>query len=428
MAKQPVITDVDSGYASNTLLNTNFDNVQTSFDNTLSLDGSTPNSMGADLDMNSNDILNANLVAATDITVAGVSLATQVAAAAASAVAADASATAADASATAAAASATTAASITEFLNLTDVPASYTGQALQTVRVNAGETALEFASGSATVGDADYGDITVASSGAVWTIDNGAVDAAALATDAVTTIKILDDAVTTGKIVNDAVTLAKIAAAAKSGADATLVTGTAGTLNYTAKWNTDGDLVDGFEVLDEDTMVTDSATKLATQQSIKAYVDTNSGGFTRGTAVATTSGADHTWSSIPAGVNQIVMMLDLVGLNTVGPEMIVRMGYSGGIETSGYRSGADYNGTFVASAVGFLLTPTGDAAAEYSGNITFNRLDGNLWEATGILNKNSTALTFVCGSKTLTDELTSIQLANNGAGTFDTGSANIMYK
>ena len=428
MAKQPVITDVDSGYASNTLLNTNFDNVQTSFDNTLSLDGSTPNSMGADLDMNSNDILNANLVAATDITVAGVSLATQVAAAAASAVAADASATAADASATAAAASATTAASITEFLNLTDVPASYTGQALQTVRVNAGETALEFASGSATVGDADYGDITVASSGAVWTIDNGAVDAAALATDAVTTIKILDDAVTTGKIVNDAVTLAKIAAAAKSGADATLVTGTAGTLNYTAKWNTDGDLVDGFEVLDEDTMVTDSATKLATQQSIKAYVDTNSGGFTRETAIATTSGADHTWSSIPAGVNQIVMMLDLVGLNTVGPEMLVRMGDSGGIETSGYRSSAEHNGTYVSSTVGFLLTPVGDAAAEYSGTITFNRLDGNLWEATGMLNKASTAFTFVCGSKTLTGELTSIQLANNGAGTFDTGSANIMYK
>lgn len=32
------------------------------------------------------------------------------------------------------------------FLKLTDTPAAYTGQALKTVRVNAGETALEFAS------------------------------------------------------------------------------------------------------------------------------------------------------------------------------------------------------------------------------------------------------------------------------------------
>jgi len=58
-----------------------------------------------------------------------------------------------------------------------------------------------------------------------------------------------------------------------SGSDASIVTGTAGTNNYTAKWNSDGDLVDGYEVLDEDDMSSDSATKLATQQSIKAYTD-----------------------------------------------------------------------------------------------------------------------------------------------------------
>lgn len=71
----------------------------------------------------------------------------------------------------------------------------------------------------------------------------------------------------------DAIT--EIASGLKSGNDTTLVTGTAGTDGYTAKWNADGDLVDGYEVLDEDDMVSDSATKLATQQSIKAYVDAN---------------------------------------------------------------------------------------------------------------------------------------------------------
>ena len=59
MAKAPTLTTIASGYASNTQLNNNFDAIETAFGNTLSLDGSVPNAMGADLDMNGNQILNA---------------------------------------------------------------------------------------------------------------------------------------------------------------------------------------------------------------------------------------------------------------------------------------------------------------------------------------------------------------------------------
>lgn len=86
------------------------------------------------------------------------------------------------------------------------------------------------------------------------------------------TITLPDGNIATAKIADDAVTLAKIADAALSGADATVITGTAGTENFTAKWNADGDLVDGYEVLDEDDFASDSATALVTQQSAKAYV------------------------------------------------------------------------------------------------------------------------------------------------------------
>lgn len=60
---------------------------------------------------------------------------------------------------------------------------------------------------------------------------------------------------------------------AVSGADTTIVTGTAGTDGNLAQWNADGDVVDGPDVLDEDDMASDSASAVPTQQSVKAYVD-----------------------------------------------------------------------------------------------------------------------------------------------------------
>jgi hypothetical protein len=60
MAKKPTLTTLTSGYASNTQLNNNFSELRDAFDNTLSLDGSTPNAMQADFDMNGYNILNAD--------------------------------------------------------------------------------------------------------------------------------------------------------------------------------------------------------------------------------------------------------------------------------------------------------------------------------------------------------------------------------
>lgn len=57
MSKVTVET-VTTDYASKAILNSNFTALQEGFENTLSLDGTSPNSMGANLDMNSNRILN----------------------------------------------------------------------------------------------------------------------------------------------------------------------------------------------------------------------------------------------------------------------------------------------------------------------------------------------------------------------------------
>lgn len=68
MAKKPTVTTLQSGFNSTEVLNENFENIRDAFDNTLSLDGSTPNAMEADLDLNGNNIIGATglLVNGTD--------------------------------------------------------------------------------------------------------------------------------------------------------------------------------------------------------------------------------------------------------------------------------------------------------------------------------------------------------------------------
>jgi hypothetical protein len=71
MAKVPTLKDVSAGFASATQLAYNFDAIETAFNNTVSRDGSSPNAMAADLDLNSNDILNAGDITAVNVTVTG---------------------------------------------------------------------------------------------------------------------------------------------------------------------------------------------------------------------------------------------------------------------------------------------------------------------------------------------------------------------
>lgn len=77
MAKKPSINVVATGYQATDTINDNFNNVRNSFENTLSRDGSTPNAMEADLDLNSNDILNVNQITANEFYIAGVGSLTQ---------------------------------------------------------------------------------------------------------------------------------------------------------------------------------------------------------------------------------------------------------------------------------------------------------------------------------------------------------------
>jgi len=71
MTKKPTVTTLQSGFNSTQTLNANFEALRDSFENTLSLDGSTPNAMEADLDLNGNSILGASVIGTSSLVVNG---------------------------------------------------------------------------------------------------------------------------------------------------------------------------------------------------------------------------------------------------------------------------------------------------------------------------------------------------------------------
>lgn len=73
MAKKPIINPVSPGNNS-AAINANLQRIAEAFENTVSRDGSTPNHMLADFDMNSNDILNAKSVQAEQVLINGVDI------------------------------------------------------------------------------------------------------------------------------------------------------------------------------------------------------------------------------------------------------------------------------------------------------------------------------------------------------------------
>jgi len=121
------------------------------------------------------------------------------------------------------------------------------------------------------ISDGDKGDITVSGSGATWTIDNDVVTYAKMQNVSATDRILGRDTTGAGDVEELAPADVRTMLNVEDGADVTDATNVA-----TAGAVMEGDTSTASMsfVVDEDNMASNSATKLATQQSIKAYVDT----------------------------------------------------------------------------------------------------------------------------------------------------------
>lgn len=219
-------------------------------------------------------------------------------------------------------------------------------------------------------------------------------------------------------------------------------------------YTTSTDTVASLDFKDEDNMVSDSATALPSQQSVKAYADTkniatqvtpgNSGnvltsngsawvsssssGISVGTAQASTSGTTVAFTSIPSTAKRITIVFSAVATNGTS-NLIVQIGDSGGFETSAYAGGIGTDGASFNSTAGFLSSIGGLSTYVHHGTLVLVKISGNTWVASGTSGRSDLASASSSGgSKTLSGTLDRVHLTSESADTFTAGTVNILVE
>jgi len=152
--------------------------------------------------------------------------------------------------------------------------------------------------------------------------------------------------------------------------------------------------------------------------------------LTRATAVASTSGTEINFESLPTGIRRITLMLSAVSTNG-SSHLTVQLGDSGGYETSSYIGKVTDNyGNYAAFSEGFrIVFDIGPTHVEH-GSLTLENIDGNTWVCTGKMARgDGDNLYYFAGSKSLSGECDRIRLTTaTGTPTFDAGTVNIIYE
>lgn len=191
----------------------------------------------------------------------------------------------------------------------------------------------------------------------------------------------------------------------------------------------------GYSILDEDNMVSDSATAVPTQQSVKAYVDAEVSAqlIQQSAETATTSGTAVDFTDIPAGVKRITVKLDSVSTNGTS-NMLIQVGTGGTFTTSGYVSTASYTsgGEAVSDhqSTAGITWPNGTASHEWYGMIVLEKMStsDDVWVATGILGTTFNGATTQIASVFTEADLDCVRLTSVTPNTFDGGSVAISWE
>ena len=134
---------------------------------------------------------------------------------------------------------------------------------------------------------------------------------------------------------------------------------------------------------------------------------------------------------IPSWAKRVTVMFS--GVSTNGSSNYQIQIGSGSVLTSGYTSGASYQGTAQAGAnasTGFLVVNAPGAASILSGFVTLLNITSNSWVYGSVISRTNEAYTQIGGGNvTLSGTLDRVRVTTvNGTDTFDAGTINIMWE
>lgn len=147
-----------------------------------------------------------------------------------------------------------------------------------------------------------------------------------------------------------------------------------------------------------------------------------------GTLITTTGGTSLDATGIPSWVKRIV--IGFRGVSTSGTsDLLVQIGDSGGIETSGYVSTASNQsgGSTASSTAGFIVTTPTVATDAISGHVTLTLIGAatNAWVCSSTLKRSTNTINQSAGDKALSATLDRFRITTvGGTDTFDIVSVN----
>jgi len=145
------------------------------------------------------------------------------------------------------------------------------------------------------------------------------------------------------------------------------------------------------------------------------------------TTTETAASVAMEFSSIPSGVNMFELLPD--GFSLTGTDdVLIRLGTSAGIVTSGYVSSSSVGGVSTANPTGGFVLVLRSGTLLLTGGLTFRRsvVASNRWVVGGSFLRGADAGS-IAGAVTLPGDLTQIQIQGDSGSVPDAGTVTLQY-